>query len=137
MDYQTYYQSITKPFFAPPEWVFGLAWGVIYPLIAVAFVVFLYLWYRRRRAEDAAAIPTHLLYVFFINLLANLAFTPIQLVLQNTLLATADILLILGTLLYFEYKIYAHSKFVFILLLPYLLWGAFATVLQVTILVMN
>jgi len=137
MDYATYYQSIEKPFFAPPEWVFGLAWGLIYPLIAIAFVTFLFLWYRGRRASGAAAIPTYLLTLFLINLVANLLFTPIQLVLMNTPLATLDILVVLGTLAFFEYKIYAYSKLVFALLLPYLFWGAFATVLQITILFMN
>lgn len=130
MDYSIYYQSITKPFFAPPEWVFGVAWGIIYPLIAIAFIYFLVLLYRKE-------VPKSLLLVFFANLLANIAFTPIQLELQNTLLATLDIFIVLGTLLYFEYKIFRYSKIIFTLLLPYLLWGAFATVLQTTILFLN
>jgi len=129
-DYSAYYQSIAKPFFAPPEWAFGLAWGAIYPLIAVAFIYLIYLLYKKRA-------PAYLLYVFLVNLAANIAFTPIQLGLQNTLLATVDIYIVLGTLAFFEYKIYKRSKLIFFLLLPYLLWGAFATVLQTTILFIN
>jgi len=129
-DYANYYQSIVKPFFAPPEWVFGLAWGIIYPLIAIAFIYFAYLLYSGR-------VPRSLLWVFLANIAANIAFTPIQLGLQNTLLATVDILIVLGTLAFFEYKIFRSSKIIFLLLLPYLLWGTFATVLQLSISFLN
>jgi len=130
MDYSTYYQSITKPFFAPPEWVFGFAWSIIYPLIALALVLTIYYVYKRR-------MPQYLLGIFIVNMVANVLFTPIQLGLQNNILATLDILIVLGTLLYFEYKVFRFSKFVFFLMLPYLLWGAYATALQLSILFLN
>lgn len=130
MDYVLYYASIKKPFFAPPEWVFGLAWGIIYPLLAIAGIVIIYLFFKKQ-------ISFYMVGLFFINLLANLAFTPIQLELQNVALASLDILIVLGTLVYFEYLIYRKSKAVFILLLPYLFWGAFATALQISIWIIN
>jgi translocator protein len=130
MDYAMYYQSIVKPFFAPPAWVFGVAWGIIYPLIVVAFIWFLILLFQKR-------VPVFLLWVFLINLAANFAFTPILLTLKNPILATADILLVLATLIFFEYKIYQHSKPIFFLLIPYLLWGTLATVLQISIVFLN
>lgn len=125
--YQEFYQAIEKPFFAPPEWVFGVAWGVIYPLIAIAF---LYLLFKKK-------VPPPLLLVFIVNLVANFLFTPIQLGLEPLWPATIDILVVLGTLLYFEFKILRYSKVIFVLLLPYLLWGAFATILQITITLIN
>jgi translocator protein len=124
--YQEFYQSIQKPFFAPPDWVFGLAWGIIYPLIAVAFIYLVYLTSKKR-------VPTYLIWIFIVNLIANLLFTPIQLGLTALWPATIDILIILGTLVFLEWKIWRHSKTIFFLLLPYLLWGAFATILQLTI----
>jgi len=129
-DYNTYYTSIIKPFFAPPEWVFGLAWGIIYPLIIIAFIYTLYLLWKKR-------VSLALFLVFVINIIANIAFTPLQLVVQSTALATLDILVVLGTLVYLEWRMVRQSKIVFWLLVPYLLWGAFATVLQVTILFLN
>ena len=128
--YQAYYQAVAKPFFAAPEWMFGLAWGIIYPLIAIAFVYFLYLLRRRR-------VPQVLLWVFIANLIGNLLFTKIQLSYAHTILPTLDILVVLGTLAYFEWRIWCHSKIIFALLLPYLLWGLYATVLQVAIFTMN
>jgi len=129
-DYSTYYQIIEKPFFSPPEWAFGLAWGIIYPLIAIAFVYLLFLTLRKQA-------PPYLIGLFIVNLIANLSFTPILLSLENILLATIDIFIVLGTLALLEYKIYRYSKSIFILLVPYLLWGTFATILQTTILFIN
>lgn len=130
LTYQEFYQSIEKPFFAPPEWLFGVAWGIIYPLIAIAFVYLIYLVFKKR-------VLAYLLWIFIVNLIANLLFTPIQLGLTALWPASLDILVILATLAYFEYKIWRHSKTIFFLLLPYLLWGAFATILQLTITFIN
>lgn len=129
-NYQTYYETIAKPFFAPEPWVFGLAWGIIYPLIAIAAVLTLYAWYKRE-------LSLTILGVFALNMIGNIAFTPLQLMYPGMLWATADILLVLTTLGYLEYKLWFKQKLIFLLLLPYLLWGSFATVLQITIYFMN
>lgn len=128
--YQEFYRAIDKPFFAPPEWVFGLAWSIIYPLIAIAFVYLAYLTFKKK-------VPAFLLGVFAVNLIANILFTPIQLGLAPLWPASLDILLVFGTVLYLEYRIFHYSKVIFVLLLPYLLWGAFATILQITITFIN
>lgn len=128
--YQEFYTNIDLPPFAPPEWAFGLAWGIIYPLIAIAFFYLAYLIYKKQA-------PVFLLVVFSINMLANVLFTPIQLGLAPLWPASLDILVIFGTLFYLEYKVWHYSKIIFLLLLPYLVWGAFATVLQLTITVLN
>lgn len=128
--YQEFYFSIQKPFFAPPEWMFGLAWGIIYPLIAATGIYLIYLVYKKQA-------PKNLLAVFGLNLAANLLFTPIQLGLEPLWPASVDILIILGTLAFFQYKIWQYSKLIFVLLLPYFFWGAFATALQLTITLLN
>lgn len=128
--YQEFYLNIQKPFFAPLAWVFGFAWGIIYPLIAIAFVYFLYLLWKRKA-------PGNLLWIFLVNLAANFLFTPIQLGLKSFWPASLDIILIVGTLAFFEFRIWKYSKFIFILLSPYLLWGIFAAILQLTIAFLN
>ncbi|KKU91763.1 MAG: TspO and MBR like protein [Candidatus Jorgensenbacteria bacterium GW2011_GWA1_48_11] len=128
--YAQFYEAIKKPFFAPPGWVFGTAWGIIYPLITIAFIYTCVLVIRKR-------VPTNLLWVLIANLIANFLFTPIQLGFAALWPASLVILFIFGTLAFFEYKIWRHSKVVFFLLLPYLLWGAFATILQITITFIN
>ena len=129
--YQEFYSNIKKPFFAPPDWLFGVAWGIIYPLIAIAFAYTLYLVFKKK------SLPISLLWVFVVNLIANFLFTPIQLGLTALWPASLDILVVLVTLAYMEYKFFKLSKLIFYLLLPYLLWGAFATILQLTIMFTN
>lgn len=131
MDYQTYYSSIEKPFFAPEPWVFGLAWGIIYPLIALAFVFVVYYIFSKK------TLPRSVLWLFVVNMVANFAFTPLQLNYPEKIYATLDIVLVVGTLIALQCIFWKRSKLLFLLLLPYLLWGLFATVLQVTIFVMN
>lgn len=124
--YAEFYAGIVKPSFAPPDWVFGLAWGIIYPLIAISFFYLLYLIYKHEA-------PKKLMYVFGLNLLLNILFTPIQLGLKPLWPASIDIMLVVATLLYFEYRIYKYSKLIFWLMIPYVGWGIFATVLQLTV----
>ncbi len=75
--------------------------------------------------------------MFGVNIVANLLFTPLQLNYADAIYATLDIVVVLGTLLYLQFEFYKQNKIIFFLLLPYLLWGAFATVLQITIYFMN
>ncbi len=74
---------------------------------------------------------------FVLNLLTNVAFTPIQFGLKNNLLAAIDIVLVLGTLIWALLAIYPYLKWVALINIPYLAWVAFATVLQLTILYLN
>lgn len=129
-DYGVWYNALALPFFAPPQWAFSVAWGIIYPLIAIALVL---TWVKVRRGE----VPHSLLWLFFLNMGANLIFTWVQFGLRSNVLAALDILVIVGTLALFQYRIYAHSKTIFWLLVPYLLWGAFALILQISITYLN
>jgi tryptophan-rich sensory protein len=74
---------------------------------------------------------------FILNLIFNFAYTPIQFKPKNNYLASIDILLVLGTLFYAMYSIYLFIPWVSYINIPYLLWVAFATVLQLTITYLN
>lgn len=129
-NYGNYYAMIEKPWFAPAPEVFGIAWGIIYPLIIIAGLLLVYRWYQ-------GSVPVKYVWVFAANIIANLAFTPLQLNFPDTWYATADIIIVLGTLAYLQCCFIRSERLLFLLLLPYLLWGAFATVLQVTIYWLN
>jgi tryptophan-rich sensory protein len=131
MDYATYYAALIKPSFAPPEMWFGIAWGIIYPLIALAFVLLL-----KKQFEKKIENKT-LMQVFVLNLIGNGLFTPVQFWLRSNVLASVVILWVLGTLGWFMALVYKESKLIFWLLMPYLLWVSFATVLQILITWMN
>ena len=129
-NYTAWYSVLEKPFFAPPNWAFGLAWGIIYPLILLAFALLIYKMVKVGKRRD-------LLYLFLINILANISFTPVQFGLKSNIASSLVILVVLTTLIMFQKRVWKFSKPVFYLMVPYLLWGLFATVLQITITIMN
>ena len=125
-----WYAMLLKPTWAPPAWLFGPVWSVLYVLIAVSFGSVIALYVKKR-----IAFPV--LLPFLLNIVFNLAFTPIQFGLQNNVLAMIDILLVLGTLVWALAVIYPKASWVTYVNLPYLAWVCFATVLQITITIMN
>lgn len=126
----TYYQELLKPWWAPPAWLFGPVWTVLYIGIVLSFGSVLLLAIRKK-------IPWMATVPFIFNLGANLAFTPIQFGLRSNLLASADILLVLGTLIWGMQQIHRYKAWIAWAQIPYLLWVCFATVLQLTITFLN
>ena len=133
MDTYNLYSQLIKPVWAPPGWLFGPVWTVLYAIIAVTYGTVFY-------KAFAGKLPRMVALPFALNLVFNLAFTPIQFGLKNNLLATADILLVVGTLVWALVAVWraaANLRWVVYANFPYLLWGTFATVLQITITVLN
>lgn len=124
------YQTLIKPTWAPPAWVFGPVWSVLYVLIAISFGK-VFLMAVRRELSPIVALP------FALNLILNLSFIYFQFTLQNNVLAAVDIVLCLATLIWAMAAIYPHKRWVALINIPYLLWVAFATVLQLTITCLN
>lgn len=129
---QTYswYQNLIKPTWAPPSWLFGPVWSILYTIIAITFIYVGVLFSKGK-------IPFIVLLPFILNLIFNFAFTPIQFGLKNNLLASVDILLILGTLIWALVAIWPYAKIIALANIPYLLWVTFASILQITITVLN
>ena len=125
-----WYGELVKPFFAPPAGVFGPVWGVLYVVIAISFGWVL-VQCLRRRLPGALFLPCAL------NLLFNAAYTPIQFGLRNNVLASVDIVLVLGTLLWVMAAMWRQARWVAVVNVPYLLWVSFATVLQFSITWLN
>lgn len=126
----SWYQQLIKPSWAPPAWLFGPVWTFLYILIIISFGnVFLLAW--KKQITFFIALP------FILNLVFNIAFTPLQFGLQNNLLAAIDILLVLGTLIWGMIVIYPHAPWIMYMQIPYAVWVSFATVLQLTITFLN
>jgi translocator protein len=127
-----WYSQIVKPTWAPPSWIFGPVWSVLYAIIAVSFGTVFY-------KAFSGKVPMMVALPFVLNLVFNALFTPIQFGLKNNLLASIDILLVLGTLVWALVAVWKFSdlRWVSYVNIPYLLWVMFATVLQVTITWLN
>lgn len=125
-----WYQQLIKPTWAPPSWLFGPVWSILYAVIAITFGYVGYAFIKKQ-------IPFVVILPFILNLIFNFSFTPIQFGLKNNLLASVDILLVLVTLIWALIAIYPHFKWVAYANIPYLLWVIFATGLQLSITFLN
>ncbi len=130
MNTYNWYSQLIKPTWAPPAYLFGPVWTLLYVVIFISFgKVFLMAWQK--------TIPIVVIIPFILNIIFNLAFSPIQFGLKNNLLASIDILLILGTLIWAIIAIYPYAKWISYVQIPYLLWVSFATILQLIITYLN
>lgn len=116
-----FYTDLERPPWAPPPWLFGPVWTVLYGLMGVAAWL---VWLRRGLREAPG-----LWVVFFAQLVANALWTWLFFAWRLGAAAFAEIvvlwLLILATLLLF-WRVHALAG---LLLLPYLLWVGFAAAL--------
>jgi tryptophan-rich sensory protein len=128
-NYQNY-ADLIKPDWAPPSWLFGPVWSVLYIIIAYTFGFVAYQTYLGK-------LPGYVLLPFALNLFFNLIFTPLQFGLKNNLLAAVDIVLILITLAWALKVIWPYYGWVAIANLPHLVWVSFATITQLTITYLN
>ena len=124
------YVAYIRPSWAPPGWLFGPVWSVLYVIIAASFGSVFYKAFTRE-------IPWMIALPFILNVFFNLAFTPLQFGLKSNALASVDIVLVLVTLVWALWVIYPYMPWVSYINMPYLAWVSFATVLQLTITYLN
>jgi len=121
----TWYSTLAKPSFNPPNWIFGPVWTALYVMMGVAA------WRVWRAADqDTARGP---LAFFALQLALNLGWSVAFFGLRDPGLAVAVILvldlLVLATALMFR----RIDGLAATLLVPYLAWIAFATILNISI----
>ena len=126
-----WYQTLEKPPWNPPDWVFGPVWTVLYTLMGVSAGWAVSAGLRAGKPVGAAAT------VFVVHLAANGLWSLFFFGLQNPLLGLGCIAilwaLIVGTIVLF----YPLQRYAAALLLPYLLWVSFAAVLNGAIVWLN
>ncbi len=130
MPWREWYDALAKPSWTPAPATIGLIWSILYPIILVTFG-FVFVQAIRGKLPWRVALP------FAINLVANLIFSPIQFQLRNLPLASADILIVLGTIPWMMLAVWPHHRWVAFAQVPYLVWVSIATVLQLVITAWN
>ena len=131
----TWYAAIEKPAWNPPPWLFGPVWTFLY--ITMGFAAWL-VW-RSGRGQAVAVkhrVRTALL-VYAAQLGANAAWSPLFFGAKRIDLALAVIALLLVLIVVTIYRFYQVNRLAGLLLVPYLVWVTFATVLNATIWQLN
>lgn len=125
---QVWYNSLVKPAFTPPSWVFGPVWTILYIMIFIS----LYLYIK------SFALDKKWGYFYFgIQLVLNLIWSTLFFGLTNIFLALADIVMLDIFVILTIRKFYMVSKVSAFMLVPYIIWIIFATYLNFAFWVLN
>ncbi len=125
-----WYEKLAKPSWSPPARLFGPVWTVLYVGIVFTYGAATVMFAKSQ-------ISWFVLLPFLLNIVFNIAFTPLQFKLRNNNLALIDIFLVLITLIWALINIYPFAPWISWVNIPYLLWVTFATVLQSSITWLN
>lgn len=123
----TWYDTLNKPIIAPPNWIFAPVWTTLYILMGLAFYL---VWIK-----DPASDYPYLIY--FAQLILNFLWTAIFFGLQLPTVAFFEIIILLILTIATIFEFYKIDKKAAYLLIPYVLWIAFATVLNYSFILAN
>ena len=124
-----WYETLVKPGWTPPNWLFGPVWTLLYVLIAASA------WLVWREAGFSGA--RWALAAFALQIVLNAAWSWLFFGLQRPDLALVDISLLVTTIVLMVVLYTPISRFAAGLLLPYLAWVSFATALNAAIWKLN
>lgn len=120
-----WYQTLAKPAWTPPDWIFAPVWTILYTIMGLAAWL---IW--RQGGIAVAGLP---LSVFVIQLVLNGLWSWIFFGQRNIGLAFAEIVLLWILILVALIIFWKRQALAGILLLPYLLWVGFAAILNYAI----
>lgn len=124
----TWYVTLNKPSFSPPNWVFGPVWTALYILMGISFYL---VWISRKKAKQKA------IKLFLIQLTLNAAWSIIFFGMKNPALALIDVIALWVTIILTIKYFYPITRTATYLLTPYLLWVSFASILNLMIWLLN
>ena len=125
----TWYQTLLKPRWTPPDWVFGPVWTALYFMMAISAWL---LWRRSDWVANRAALGW-----FGIQLTLNVCWSALFFGMLSPGLAVFEVVLLWISIAVTAVLFGRRSVAAGILLVPYLLWTSFAAVLNFAIWRMN
>jgi len=124
-----WYKGLNKPAFNPPNWLFGPAWTLLYFLMGVSLYL---VWNKKNSKQKKTAL------IFFsLQLALNSLWSVIFFGMRQPLIAFLEIIILWLFILLTIIKFFPISKKSAYLLIPYLLWVTFASVLNFYIVKLN
>lgn len=124
---ETWYPTLVKPSFNPPNWIFMPVWTLLYILMAVAAGL---VWDKIKEQNEEVKKA---LGFFLIQLTLNAIWSYIFFGLKNPMLAVVEIALLWLMIYETYFKFNKINKIAGYLLIPYMAWVAFAGILNASI----
>jgi tryptophan-rich sensory protein len=125
----TWYATLKKPFFTPPDWIFSPVWISLFILMGIS------LYFVWRRADHPMFKIAFIF--FFVQLILNIFWSIAFFGLKSPLLGLIDIVALWIAILFTILNFFKVSKFSGALLIPYLLWVSFAALLNFFLWILN
>ena len=125
----TWFETISKPTWNPPSWIFGPVWTILYLLMGIAAYI---IWQKK----DIVGVKVTLL-VYGIHLVFNSLWSILFFGLKNPQLAFFEIIVLLILIIITTILFWKIDRWAGALMFPYIAWVSFATVLNYTIWQLN
>ena len=126
----TWYATLEKPAFSPPNWVFGPVWTTLYFLMGVAAYL---VWAEGIEKKGVRGA----LKIFGAQLGANAAWSAVFFGMRNPMAAFFVIIVLWALIIETTREFYRISRWAGIALAPYILWVSFAAILNLAIWMLN
>ena len=125
----TWYTTLRKPFFTPPNWIFSPVWISLFILMGISLF---FVWQRTDHPKFKIAFI-----FFFVQLILNVFWSAAFFGLRSPLLGLIDIVLLWIAILLTTQHFLKVSRMAGFLLFPYLLWVGFAALLNFSLWILN
>ena len=129
VDTSTYYSQLIKPSFAPPSYVFPIAWSIIFILMGISYYII-------NKNNDKQKVKDALFY-YYLQLALNFVWSILFFGLDLRFTSMVDIILLLGVVIIMMLKFYKIDKRALYLNILYVLWLLYAGVLNYFIWIIN
>ncbi len=126
----TWYASINKPFFTPPNWVFAPAWTTLFVLMGIG----LYMVWDKTNFSGKGRFA---LYVFGFQLFLNIMWSALFFGLQSPMYAFFEIIALWIAILFTIMKFREIDRKAGYVLVPYMAWVTFAALLNLSVWLLN
>lgn len=126
----TWYETLVKPVFNPPNWIFGPVWTTLYALMGVSAYRIWRMGMKHKNVRDAIVL-------FLMHLVLNAIWSPIFFGARQIPLAFVTIAIMWLTLITLMFRFEKLDKVSAVLLAPYLAWVSFAMVLNYNLWILN
>lgn len=125
----TWYSTLEKPLFTPPNWIFGPIWSTLYLLMSIS--LFLVLTSKKSKNKNFG------LRLFYFQLILNALWSIVFFGTENISLGFIIILFLWGSIFLTIKVFYRFNRSAGNLLLPYIVWVTIATLLNLGVLLLN
>lgn len=126
-----WYATLNKPFFSPPNWIFGPVWTTLYFLMGVSLYL---VWVKK---DAGKSLKSKAYQMFFAQLILNILWSIAFFGMKSPIVGLIVIIILWVLIIETIRRLAKVDKTASFLLYPYLVWVTFATVLNFSLWVLN